>query len=116
VERDNATFAEGLATGAGADLPQRILRAHLSDFVLVGDDEIRGAMIMLLERAHTLAEGAGAASLAAAYQLRDRLQGLKVGVICSGGNSSLEHLEVALARRGEGSRSPGPMAVSRPVP
>jgi threonine dehydratase len=99
VERPNATFAEGLATGAGFDLPQRILRAHLSDFVLVSDDEIQQAVIWLLERAHTLAEGAGAASLAAAYKLRERLQGLKIGVVCSGGNSSLEHLELALAER-----------------
>ena len=101
VESDNTTFAEGLATGAGADLPQRILRAHLSDFVLVSDDEIKRAVISLLERAHTLAEGAGAAPLAAAYKLRDRLQGLKIGVICSGGNSSLEHLELALAHRSD---------------
>jgi len=100
VERDNATFAEGLATGAGFDLTQRILRDHLFDFALVEDEEIRQAMIWMLERAHTLAEGAGAAPLAAAYKLRDRLQGLKIGVVCSGGNSSLEHLELALARRG----------------
>lgn len=99
LERHNTTFAEGLATGAGSDLPQRILRAHLSDFVLVSDDEIRQAVIWLLERAHTLAEGAGAASLAAAYKLRDRLRGLKIGVVCSGGNSSLEHLDLALASR-----------------
>jgi len=99
VERDNTTSAEGLATGAGTDLPQRILRDHLSDFVLVEDDEIRDAVVWLLEKAHTLAEGAGAASLAGAYKLRERLQGKKVGVICSGGNSSLEHLELALAHR-----------------
>lgn len=106
VERDNATFAEGLATGAGCELPQAILRAHLSEFVLVGDDEIKQAVSWLLERAHTLAEGAGAASLAAAHKLRDHLQGCRVGIICSGGNSSLEHLELALAyRRGDRERS-----------
>jgi threonine dehydratase len=100
VERGNGTRTEGLATGAGFELTQRILREHLSEFVLVDDEEIDRAMIWLLERAHTLAEGAGAAALAAAYQLRDRLAGLRVGIVCSGGNSSLEHLERALAHRG----------------
>jgi threonine dehydratase len=99
VERVNGTRAEGLATGAGFDLTQRILREHLSDFVLVDDEEIDRAVIWLLERAHTLAEGAGAAALAAAYQLRDRLRGLRVGIVCSGGNCSLEHLERALSQR-----------------
>jgi threonine dehydratase len=97
VERDSATFAEGLATGAGFELPQLILKEHLSDFVLVSDDEIKQAMIWMLEKAHTLAEGAGAAALAAAYKLRANLRGRRVAVVCSGGNSSLEHLELALA-------------------
>jgi threonine dehydratase len=99
VERGNETFAEGLATGAGYDLPQRLLRAHLSDFVLVGDDEIRAAIVCYLERAHTLAEGAGAAALAGAYRIHRELRGKTIGVVCSGGNSSLEHLEGALAAR-----------------
>jgi threonine dehydratase len=50
----------------------------------------------MIERAHTLAEAAGAASLAAAYRLRDELRGKKVGIVCSGGNTSLEHLKRAL--------------------
>lgn len=116
VERDNATAAEGLAVGAGFELPQRILRAHLSDFVLVSDDEIEQAVLWLLERAHTLAEGAGAASLAGAYKLRDRLKGLKVGVVCSGGNSSLEHLELALARRRADGGCRGSAAQPEPLP
>jgi threonine dehydratase len=53
-------------------------------------------MVWMIERAHTLAEGAGAASLAAAYRIRDRLKGKKVGLICSGGNTSLDHLKLAL--------------------
>jgi threonine dehydratase len=53
-------------------------------------------MVWMIERAHTLAEGAGAAPLAAAYNLRDTLRGKKVGLVCSGGNTSLEHLRQAL--------------------
>ncbi|MFV9506114.1 MAG: hypothetical protein AB4911_16305 [Oscillochloridaceae bacterium umkhey_bin13] len=79
-------------------MPQRILWEHLDDFVLVEDDAILQAMVWMLEHAHTLAEAAGAAPLAAAYQLRERLAGRKVGLVCSGGNSSLAHLRRALAR------------------
>jgi threonine dehydratase len=98
VAAPNRTFAEGIATGSAAELTQRILRSHLHDFVLVSDDEIRQAMVWMIERAHTLAEGAGAAPLAAAYRRREALRGRKVALICSGGNTSLEHLRQALAR------------------
>lgn len=97
VAAPDRTFAEGLATGSAFELPQRVLREKLDDFVLVEDDEILRAMLWMLERAHTLAEGAGAAALAAAYRMRGELAGRKVGVVCSGGNSSLEHLRRALA-------------------
>lgn len=92
----NQTFAEGLATGTGFELPQAILWEKLDDFVLVSDDTIRQAMVWMIEHAHTLAEGAGAAPLAAIYARRESLRGHKVGFICSGGNSSLEHLRRAL--------------------
>jgi threonine dehydratase len=92
----NQTFAEGLATGSGFELPQQILWKHLDDFVLVSDREIAQAMVWLLERAHTLAEAAGAASLAAAYGLRSVVRGKNIAIVCSGGNSSLDHLKQAL--------------------
>jgi len=52
--------------------------------------------VWLIERAHTLAEGPGAASLAAAYRLRNELKGNEAGMVCSGGNISLEQLKKAL--------------------
>ena len=97
VTAPNRTFAEGVATGSAAELTQRILREHLHDFCLVSDDEIRQAMVWMIEHAHTLAEGAGATPLAAANRMREALQGKKVALVCSGGNSSLEHLRQALA-------------------
>ena len=97
VTAPNRTFAEGLATGVAFELPQEIMREHLHDFLLVSEEGIMRAMVWMIERAHTLAEGAGAASLAGAYHLREELRGKKVGIICSGGNTSLEHLRLALA-------------------
>jgi threonine dehydratase len=96
VTAPNRTFAEGVATGSAAELTQRVIREHLYDFVLVSDDEIRQAMVWMIESAHTLAEGAGATPLAAANRMREALQGRKVALICSGGNTSLEHLRQAL--------------------
>jgi threonine dehydratase len=96
VDAPNRTFAEGLATGTAFALPQAILWELLHSFVLLEDAEIRQAMVWMIERAHTLAEAAGAAPLAAAYRLRDELDGKKVGLICSGGNTSLDHLRQAL--------------------
>jgi threonine dehydratase len=96
VAAPNRTFAEGLATGTAFALPQQILWQLLDEFVLVEEDEILQAIVWMVEWAHTLAEGAGAAPLAAAYRLRAELQGKKVGLVCSGGNISLDHLRHAL--------------------
>jgi len=96
VEAPNNTFAEGLATRTAFLLPQTILWEQLDDFVLVTESQMRQAMVWMIECAHTLAEGAGASPLAAAYKLRESLQGKKVGLVCSGGNTSLEHLRAAL--------------------
>jgi threonine dehydratase len=85
VERPNHTAIEGLATGCGFELTQQMLRAHLADFVLVDDAEINNAQKMLMQDAHTLAEGAGAAALAAL--LAHRVTGNKVALMCSGGNA-----------------------------
>jgi threonine dehydratase len=96
VEAPNRTFAEGLSTGVGFELPQRILWEQLDDFVLVSEDEIWRAIAWMVERAHTLAEAAGAAPLAAAYKLREELRGKRVGLVCSGGNITIEQLRRAL--------------------
>jgi threonine dehydratase len=97
VEAPNRTLAEGLATGTAFALPQAILWEYLKEFVLLTDRQILQAMVWMVERAHTLAEAAGAAPLAAAYLLREGLKGIKAGLICSGGNTSLEQLRQALS-------------------
>lgn len=96
VERPNRTLVEGLSTGSAFELPQRIMREHLDDFILVSEQDIMRAMVWMIRLAHTLAEGAGAAPLAAAYRIREHLKDKKVGLICSGGNVSIEKLRTAL--------------------
>ena len=91
------TFAEGMATRVAFSLPAQILWRRLDDFRLVSDSDIRRAILTLLERARVLAEGAGAAALAAAYQMQGELQGQKVGIVVSGGNMTLESLAETLA-------------------
>jgi threonine dehydratase len=94
--RPNETFAEGLSTGRAAELTLAILREHLADFQVVGEDEIRRATAWWIERCHTLAESAAGAVLACAHRLRARLAGRKVGLVLSGGNASIAHLRQAL--------------------
>jgi threonine dehydratase len=96
VEVASRTWAEGLATGTAFELPQRILRRLLDDFVVVGDDEIKAAVRTLLERTRTVVEGAGAAPFAAALALKDRLAGRRVALILSGGNISVPQLRAVL--------------------
>ena len=101
VEAPMDTFADGIATKAGYGLPQQIMADLLDDFLLVSDDDIRRAIGLLVEKAHTLAEPAGATALAGAVRHADRLKGKKVSVTVSGANITAERLAEALAIYGE---------------
>ena len=92
VEAPSNTIAEGLATQSGYELPQAIMRDYLDDFLLVKDEEIYAAIRILIEKAHTLAEGAGAAALAGALKVKEDIQGKKVAIVVSGGNITLDNL------------------------
>jgi threonine dehydratase len=89
-----ATVHEGLATRVPFELTNKILWELLTDFILVSDEEINEAIRMLARDAKQVAEGAGAASLAAAIKLngvgsptvREGLRGKKVVGILTGGN------------------------------
>ena len=61
VERPNTTAAEGVATGSAFELPQRIMRELLTDFVLVEDRDLLTATRLMIEKTRTLVEPAGAA-------------------------------------------------------
>ena len=88
VSRANRTTVDGLATGEGFPLPQRLMRGRLADFVLVTDEQIDEARRLLASHAHTLAEGAGAAALAAVLAYPRQFTGRRVGIMCTGGNAS----------------------------
>jgi threonine dehydratase len=91
------TIAEGLATARAYELPSSILRDRIDDVILVSDEEIIRAIKLLAELEGIIAEPAGAASLAAAYKIRDRIRGLKVIAMITGGNIDLEKLSSWLA-------------------
>ena len=90
------TFAEGVATGMGYELTQSIIAELLDDFLLVTDDDIRYAIGLLVEKAHTLAEGAGAVALAGAVKNASRIKGKKVSIMVSGANITADILAQAL--------------------
>ena len=96
VEAPVETFAEGVATKLGYELPQRIMAELLDDFLLVSDDDIRRAIGLLVEKAHTLAEPAGATALAGAVRHAERLRGKKVSVTVTGANITADRLAEAL--------------------
>ncbi len=85
----------GLATGTGFALPQSVLRTRLDGFVLVDDDAITAAAALLAARAHTLAEGAGAAALAGLLADPDRPE--RCAVVVTGGNATPDEI-AALSR------------------
>ncbi|HMC64093.1 MAG TPA: threonine dehydratase [Gemmataceae bacterium] len=86
------TFAEGMATRMPAEMTLQLMRTHVHDMVLVSDAELREAIRLLLRVTHNLAEGAGAASTAAALKIREQLTGKTVVGVLSGGNLDLREL------------------------
>lgn len=80
------TFAEGMATRVTFDLTFDILKRGLADVVTLSEDEIADGIRLALRATHNLAEGAGAAPIAAAWKRRADLQGRTVVCVMSGGN------------------------------
>ena len=84
------TEHEGLAARVPFELTNKILWELLSDFVLATDEQMNDAIRLLARDAKQVAEGSGAASLAAAIKLRDQLQGKRVVGVLTGGNLPLD--------------------------
>ncbi len=98
VETDSCnTIADGLATRVPFPIPFSIIKKGIHDIVTVSEEEIRSGIRTALRYTHNLAEGAGAAALAAAYKLTDKLAGQNVVIIMSGGNLDMETLKEVLS-------------------
>jgi threonine dehydratase len=80
------TIAEGIAVPGAGRLTAPIIAALVDDLVLVTEDLIEDAINLLLDIEKTVAEGAGAAALAAVLQEPERFAGRKVGLVITGGN------------------------------
>jgi len=80
------TMADGMATRIPDADALAIIRKGASRIMQVSDEEIASAMRAYWTDTHNLAEGAGAAALAAALQEKNRIAGKRVGLVLSGGN------------------------------
>jgi threonine dehydratase len=80
------TIAEGIAVKNLGELPEGIIRRLVDEMLFVDDVHIERAVHLLLEEEKVLAEGAGAAPLAALLRYPQRFAGKRVGLIVSGGN------------------------------
>jgi threonine dehydratase len=90
------TFADGMAVRIPNVDAFHIIRHGADRVVQVSDDEIAEAMRVYFRCAHTIAEGAGAAPLAALLKEKHRMQGKRVGVILSGGNIDMPKFAAVL--------------------
>ena len=98
IETDSCdTIADGLATRVPFPLPFSIIQKGIHDMVLLSEAEIVEGIRLALRWTHNLAEGAGAAPLAAAHKLTDQLAGKNVVMVMSGANLDTETLKKVLA-------------------
>jgi threonine dehydratase len=80
------TFADGLATREPNDQAVATICRGVARFTQVSEDEIAEGMRVYFDDTHQVAEGAGAAPLAALWKDRERMSGKRVAVVLSGGN------------------------------
>jgi threonine dehydratase len=79
-------LADGMACRTPVPEAFEIIREHVDHLVEVDDEQVADAMALLFTATHNVAEGAGAAALAAALRERDDLAGQRVAIVVSGGN------------------------------
>jgi threonine dehydratase len=92
------TIAEGIAVKQPAEGTRAIIRRLVDDIVLVDERAIETAVSLYLQIEKTVAEGAGAAGLAALLTNRERFEGRKVGLVLTGGNIDTRLLATVLLR------------------
>ncbi|MGB7422686.1 MAG: threonine ammonia-lyase [Comamonas sp.] len=97
-EQGASTIAEGIAVGAPGVHCVEVIRERVDDLLLVDEGDVEQAIVLLLEIEKTLAEGAGAAALAALVRHKARFEGRKVGMVLSGGNMDPQLLAQIIGR------------------
>ena len=93
-----ATIADGIAVRRAGERTLPLVRKYVDDIVTVDEEEIANAILLLLEREKTLAEGAGAAAIAALLNHKLPLAGKKVAVLVCGGNIDVTLLSRIIER------------------
>ena len=92
------TLADGINVGCPGEITLDLIRKYVDDVVLVDDEEISQAILMLLERTKVVSEGAGAAALAAVLHQKLSLGGLSAVAVVSGGNIDVNILSAIIER------------------
>ena len=93
-----ATIADGIAVRRAGDLTLPQVQRFVDEIVTVDEEEIANAIMVLLEKEKTLAEGAGAVALAALLQKKTSLQGARTAVLVCGGNIDVSLLSKIIER------------------
>jgi threonine dehydratase len=92
------TIAEGIAVKRPGDLTLPVIRDRVDDILLVDEDSIEQAVLLMLEVEKTVSEGAGATPLAALLRYPERFTGRATGLVVSGGNIDLPVLSHIIQR------------------
>lgn len=93
-----STIAEGIAVNDVGRMPIEIVQSIVDDIVLVTEEDIERAITLLVEVEKTVAEGAGAAGLAALLAHPGNFSGQRIGIVLSGGNIDTRLLASVLTR------------------
>jgi threonine dehydratase len=94
----STTIADGIAVRRAGDVTLPVVERYVDEIVTVDEDEIASAILVLLEREKTLAEGAGATALAALLQKKTSLNGAHTAVMVCGGNIDVTLLSRIIER------------------
>ena len=92
------TIAEGIAVKRPGEITRKIVKELVEDILLVSEDALEQAVLLMLEIEKSVTEGAGAAGLAAVIANRERFKGKRVGIVISGGNVDARLLSAILLR------------------
>ena len=92
------TIADGIAVRRAGERTLPLVQKYVDDIVTVEEEEIANAILLLLEREKTLAEGAGAAAIAAVLNRKLPLQGKRIAVLVCGGNIDVTLLSRIIER------------------